>query len=422
MSSPANPDTQPAPTAQPFPIGMRELVLMLALTQSLQALAIDFMLPALGHIAHDLGVSDPNRRQLVVGLFLVGIGLGSLIPGTLADRYGRRPVMLGCIAGYVVISFACAVTTDFTVLAALRLIEGFICAGLAVIPLAVIRDRFEGDRMASLQSLMSVIFLVIPMLAPSLGQLVLLVAGWRWIFALMGIFGMAMGLWVALRLPETMHPDYRQSLNAKNIAANMAAVVTTRASIGYVFANCCTLAIIWGYVQSCQQLVGEHFGAGTAFPLFFGGMALCMACASFTNSRIVERFGARRVAHTALMLYLVVAAIQFAYAHSGRETLWPFVILMTLTMICGAFTGANFSSIALQPFARTAGAASSVQSFLRNSLAALLAAAIGQSYDGTARPLSDAIVIAGVASLGLVLWSERGGLFRRLNPPGTPRL
>ena len=415
MSSPAIPE------AKPFPIGLRELVTMLALTQALQALAIDFMLPALGNIAHDLGVADPNRRQLVVGLFLVGIGLGSLIPGILADRYGRRPVLLGCIAGYVAISFACAVIHDFTVLAVLRLVEGLVCAGLAVMPLAIIRDRFEGDRMASLQSLMSVIFLVIPMLAPSLGQIVLLVAGWRWIFAVMGLLGAVMGLWVALRLPETLRPEYRQSLGLRTIAANMRDVVTTRASIGYVFANCCTLAVIWGYVQSCQQLVAEHFGAGTRFPLIFGGMALCMACASFTNSRIVERFGARRVAHSALMLYLVVATVQYAYAHSGRETLWPFVILMTLTMICGAFTGANFSSIALQPFARTAGAASSVQSFLRNSFAALLAAGIGQSYDGTARPLSDAIVVAGIVSLALVLWSERGRLFRRLNPPGTPR-
>jgi len=415
MNSPANPE------AKPFPIGLRELVTMLALAQALQALAVDFMLPALGNIAHDLGVSDPNRRQLVVGLFLLGIGLGSLIPGSLADRYGRRPVLLGCIASYVAISFACAVVEDFTVLAVLRLVEGFICAGLAVIPLAIIRDRFDGDRMASLQSLMVVIFLVVPMLAPSLGQIVLLVAGWRWIFAVMGLLGAVMGLWVGLRLPETLRPEYRQSLGFGTIAANMKAVVTTRVSIGYVFANCCMVSVIWGYVQSCQQLVGEHFGAGTRFPLIFGGMALCMACASFTNSRIVERFGARRVAHSALMLYLVVATVQYAYAHSGRETLWPFVILMTLTMICGAFTGANFSSIALQPFARTAGAASSVQSFLRNSFAALLAAGIGQSYDGTARPLSDAIVVAGIVSLALVLWSERGRLFRRLNPPGTPR-
>lgn len=405
----------------PLPTGLRELVVMLALAQALQALAIDFMLPALGPIANDLGATDPNRRQLVIGLFLIGIGLGSLIPGTLADRYGRRPVLLGCIAAYVAISFACAVVDDFTMLAALRLIEGFVCAGLAVIPLAVIRDRFDGDRMASLQSMMSVIFLVVPMLAPSLGQLVLFVAGWRWIFAIMGVLGAVMGLWVALRLPETLRPEFRQSLGARAIATNMANVVTTRASIGYVFANCFTLAVMWGYLQSYQQLVGEHFGAGTALPVFFGGMAACMACASFTNSRIVERFGARRVAHSALMLYLVVGVVQLALAHSGRETLWPFVVVMTLAMICGAFTSANFSSIALQPFARTAGAASSVQGFMRNSLAALLAAGIGQSYDGTARPLSNAILTAGILALALILWSENGRLFRRLNPPGAPR-
>ena len=411
----------PASDATPFPIGKRELMVMLALAQALQALAIDFMLPGLGAIAQDLGTADPNRRQLVVGLFLVGIGVGSLVPGALADRFGRRPVLLTCIAGYVAISFACALVQDFTVLAALRLLEGLICAGLAVIPLAIIRDRFDGDRMASLQSTMAVIFLVVPMLAPSLGQIVLIIAGWRWIFGLMGVFGAGMGLWVWLRLPETLKSEYRQTLGLKTIGGNMYEVLITRASIGYVLANCCTLAIIWGYVQSSQQLVGEHFGAGTAFPLFFGGMALCMAGASFTNSRIVERFGARRVAHAALMIYLVVAALQFWLAHSGHETLWQFVPLMTLTMVCGGFTSANFSSIALQPFARTAGAASSVQGFIRNCLASLIAAGIGQAYDGSARPLSDAIVAAGIAALGLVLWSERGRLFRRLHPPGAGR-
>ena len=201
----------------------------------------------------------------------------------------------------------------------------------------------------------------------------------------------------------------------------MRMVMTTRASIGYILGGACSVGVMWGYIQSSQQLVGEHFGAGEAFPLIFGLMALCMAFANLANSRIVERFGARRVAHTALLFYIAIALLQFYLAHRGTETLWQFVPVMTLTMMCMGFTGANFIAIGLQPFARMAGAASSVQTFVRNSLGGLIGAFVGQAYDGSARPLSSALVIAGGVILCLLLWSEEGRLFRRLHPPGTAR-
>lgn len=402
-----------------FPIGKRELVVMLAFAQALQALAIDSMLPALGHIAADLHVSDPNRRQLVVGLFLVGIGVGSLIPGTLADRYGRKPVLLGAVIAYVVLCAACALAQDFTLLVALRFIGGVVSGGLSAVGSAIIRDRFAGDRMASLQSLIAMVFMVVPMLAPSLGQVVLLVAGWRWIFGTIALMGVGMALWIGLRLPESLAAERRVPISVGRIFGSVGEVLLCRESIGYVIASSMTMGIMWGYIQSCQQLLGEHFGAGQAFPALFGVMALSMAVASFTNSRLVLRFGARRTGHAALLLYGATAVVQYLLAHSERETLWQFVPLMTLNMICGSFMGANFASIALQPFARIAGAASSLQLFIRTLGASLLGAAIGQAYDSSARPLSTAMVLGWAVALTLVLFSERGRLFRRLNPPGT---
>lgn len=426
MPSPQDPTSRPdALPAEPgdraLRIGQRELVAMLAFCSALQALAIDAMLPALGDISRELAASDPNRRQLVVGLFLLGIALGSLAPGPLADRFGRKPVILWCIAGFVVTSLAGALVADFTLLAILRFVSGFLCAGLAVVPSAILRDRFEGDRMASLQSTMAVIFMVVPMIAPTLGQGVLMVAGWRWIFGLLGGLGVVMGIWVAIRLPETLKPEFRQPIHLRTIGGNFSLVIRTRGAIGYVLASTCTLGIMWGYIQSCQQLLGEHFGAGEAFPLFFGGMALAMAMANLVNSRLVERFGARRMGHGALCAYLLIALAQVWLAHGAHQTLWQFVIVMTLTMICSGFTGANFASIAIQPFAHIAGSASAVNTTIRNTVASMIGAAVGQSYDGSARPLSIAMVMAGVVALSLVLWSEKGRLFRRVLPPGSPR-
>lgn len=404
-----------------FPLGERELIFMVALIQSLQALAIDAMLPALPQISAELGVTNPNHRQLIVGLFLGGIALGSLIPGPLADRYGRKRVLLVGLVFYIVLSVACALVTEFNTMLALRALGGFACASMSVVPAAVIRDRFDGDRMARLQSLIAVIFLIVPMIAPTIGQGILVLAGWRWIFgmmALMGVLGLA---WVGLRLPESLDPANRQMIETRVIATNMAATFTNRTALGYILASACQLGLIWGWVQCCEQLLGEHFGAGQRFPYYFGGMALFMACGNFTNSRIVERFGARRVAHTALLAYIAVAALQVYLAHLPHQSLWQFVPVMALNMMLSGFMSANFSSIALQPFARTAGAASSVQSFVRLVIGTVIGMTVGQAYNQTAQPLAHGLLLAGIASLGLILWSERGRMFRRIIPPGVPR-
>lgn len=414
--------SSPTRPVQPFPLGKRELVAMLALAQALQALAIDSMLPGLGHIAHDLGVSDPNRRQLVVGVFLIGIGCGALLPGTLADRYGRKPILLGTIAAYAVLCAACALARDFTVLVVFRFFCGLLSGGLGAIGSAIIRDRFEGDRMASLQSLVFTVFMVVPMLAPTIGQAMLLLGGWRWIFGGMALMGLAMAVWIGVRLPETLDPANRQPISLSRIFGSTGEVLLCRPSIGYVIAAAMTTGVMWGYIQSCQQLLGEHFGAGASFPILFGGMAMFIAVGNFSNSRLVMRFGARRTGHTGLILYGLTALVQYLLAHTGRETLWQFVPLMSLNMLFGSFIGSNFSSIALQPFARIAGAASSLQLFLRTLIASLIGAAIGQAYDQSARPLSSAMVLCSVIALGLVLFSERWRLFRRPNPPWTPPL
>lgn len=409
-------DATPART-----MGARESIAMMALVMALQALAVDSMLPALGDIARDLAVADPNRRQLVVGSFLLASGFASLIPGSLADRYGRRPILLGCIGLYVLFSLGCAMVTSFDMLLVMRVLQAIGCGGLAVLPAAIIRDRFSGDQMAKQMSIISVVFMVVPMLAPSIGQVVLLFAGWRWIFVFLALMACAMAAWVAIRLPETLHPEYRQPIRPRAIVVNMIGAAVNRPSIGYVLGSALTFGAMIGYVNCSQQLVGEHFGAGPLFPVLFGFSALMMAVANFSNSRIVERFGARRVSHTAVIAFIAVSALQVWVSSWPDQTLWQFMPLMITNMILIGFIGANFGSIALQPFERTAGSASSMQAFLRTVIGSLIGIVIGQAYDGTAHPLGLGLLVTGVLSLLFVLFSEKGKLFRRLHPPGTPR-
>lgn len=400
-------------------IGRRELVVMVALLMSLNALAIDVMLPALDAIAVDLGAVDGNQRQLVVAVYLLANGLGCLVPGVYADRFGRRPLLLVSLAAYALFSALVVLVNDFTLLLVMRGLQGLLSAGLMVVPIAIIRDQYEGDAMARLMSLVSAVFITVPVVAPSFGQAILLVADWHMIFVALALFAGAAAVWVVMRLPETLDPANQQDIHLPTILANMKAGLFHRESIGYVVGTALLIGGVFGYVNSAQQLLGEHFAVGDWFPIVFGATAAMMAVASIVNSRIVERFGARRVSHIGVLMFIVASAAQvYSSIYHPGELIW-FAPLMATNLGLLGFLGANFGSIAMQPFAQIAGAASSIQTFVRMFGAAVVGLLIGQAYDGSAQPFAVALLMSSILATALVLYSERGKLFRRLNRPPT---
>ncbi len=393
----------------------RELIVLMALLMSLQAFGIDAMLPALGVMGDDLGAPG-NERQFVIGAYFLGSGIGAFFPGAFADRFGRRPVLAVGLIVYVLFSLACMLVTDFTTLIGLRLAQGLGCAGLSVVPAAIVRDRVGGDRMARLMSLIMMIFLVVPLVAPTIGQVILNLLGWRAIFGAMAVMGVLVGTWVWIRLPESLAPENRQDIEVPTILRNMGAALASRAAIGYVVGSALVFGSLFGFLNSSQQLIGEHFGAGQNFAIIFGAAVLGMVVANFTNARIVERFGARRVSHAALLVFIAASVAQY-FSAGVDQKLWEFVPILAVSMATMGFIGANFSSIAMQPFAHIAGAASSAQTSVRMVSGSLLGSMIGLAYDGTARPLATAMLACGLLALAVVLFSERGRLFRRVNRP-----
>jgi DHA1 family bicyclomycin/chloramphenicol resistance-like MFS transporter len=393
--------------------GFREFVVLIAGLMSLNALAIDAMVPALPAIGEALNVADENRRQLVVSLYVLGFGLTQIVYGPLSDRFGRKPVLIVSLVLYVGFALACWAAPSFTLLLAARMAQGGAAASTRVLVVSIVRDRFEGPRMARIMSLAFLVFLLIPMLAPVFGQLTLLVASWRAIFFGLALGGAIMLLWTLVRLPETLDPRYRRPLNPATIWDGTWQTLSNRQSLGYTLAFTLMMASLMGYINSIQQIVFDIFRRPELIAATFAGVALPMAFTSWLNSRIVERIGTRRVAHTGLALFTLAALVHLAIVLTGGESLWTFIAMQGLTMACFGLASANFGALAMQPLGHVAGTASSVQGTVGTIGGALLGLAVGQSFDGTLVPMVGAFATFGAIALLILLATEHGRLFGR---------
>jgi len=406
--SPYTPDAK-----APIVLGPREMIAMMASMMALNALAIDAMLPAFPAIREALNIPNANDAQFLISIYVLATGMGSLVYGPLADRFGRRPILLTCLIFYILFALGCALAPSFEFLLAMRFAQGLAAAALGVLVISVIRDIFEGDAMARLMSMIFIVFMAVPVVAPALGQLILYVAEWRYIFVLMGLMGCVVFVWVYIRLPETLRAENVLMLDLATITHSWKIVVFNRIGFGYIVASGFTIGALFGFLNSSQQIFDEVFDSADIFPYAFAAVAGTMAISNFFNSQIVERIGARRVSHCALLMFIVLSVCQILAGRMHDEPLILFLVLIALNMSMVGFTGANFGSIAMQPFGEVAGAASSFQAFVRTVLGAVIGGIVGQFFDGTTLPMSQGFLICGLISLVAVLFAEKGKLFQR---------
>jgi DHA1 family bicyclomycin/chloramphenicol resistance-like MFS transporter len=401
-----------APDETRFRPGFREFVALMAALMSLNALAIDAMVPALPAIGHALGVLEENQRQLVVSLYVFGFGTTQIVYGPLSDRFGRKPVLLAALVLYVCFALACAAAGSFALLLAARMLQGAAAAATRVLVVSIVRDRYEGPAMARLMSLAFLVFLLMPVLAPSFGQLTLLFAPWRAIFFGLAIFAAIVLAWSIVRLPETLHPEYRRPLSAAAIWSATRETLTNRQSLGYTLGFTFMMGSLMGYINSIQQIVFDVFQRPELIAATFAGVAGPMAVTSYANSRLVERVGTKRLAHAGLAGFTVFALVHLASAEIG-ESLPLFIVLQGLTMACFGLSSANLGALAMQPLGHIAGTASSVQGTVGTICGALLGLAVGQSFDGSTIPMIGGFALFGATALVILTVTERGRLFGR---------
>jgi DHA1 family bicyclomycin/chloramphenicol resistance-like MFS transporter len=388
-----------------------EFVAIVASIMALNPLAMDMMLPALPNIGASFGISDGNYLQSVLSVFLLGFGIGQFVMGPLSDRFGRRPVLLGGMVLYGVASLLALFTPSFEMLLVARALQGLGTAATRVIATSIVRDCYAGRRMASVMSLVMMIFVAVPIIAPSFGQAVMVGGQWRGIFIVLMAYGVLALVWSALRLPETLPVSERKPLTVRQVLDSFRQTITNRQTIGYALAAAGVQGTLFGYVFSSEQVFTEIYHLGHYFPLAFATIAIGIALAGFLNSRLVIRLGMRVISHTALVIYALVAAVMLVAASSDMLPLALYMALSALALFTFGLMMSNFTALAMEPQGHIAGTASSLYGSITTLIGIGIGVTLGQLYDGTLLPFAIGSLICTLASIGIVLVTERGRMF-----------
>jgi len=398
-------------TVSPGALSRPEFIGLVAALMALNALAIDIMLPALPNIGAALGVANENERQLVVSSYMVGFGAAQLFFGPVTDRFGRRAPLFFGIGLYVLCAICATFAPTFAIMLGLRFVQGCGAAATRVIAMSVIRDRYSGREMASVMSLAFMVFMAIPIIAPGVGQIFLSFGTWHLIFIFMTVLATLIGSWAWLRLPETLHPEYRRELKLSVVADGFRAVFSNRVAFFYGLCGMLFFSAMFGFIICTQQIFVGIYHLGAWFPVAFASVAALMAVANFLNSRIVKHFGMRRVSHLATLIYLATGTTILILALMGPVNFWAFYGLLMILQFVFAWATSNMNSLSMEPLGRVAGTAAAVFGFMQTVGGAVIGTFIGQQFNGTLIPNATAYVVMGALVLCCVLIAEKGKLF-----------
>ena len=382
----------------------------MALTTSLVALTIDGMLPALPQIGSDLGVTDPSSPQLVVSMVFLGMAFGQLIFGPLSDSVGRKPALYVGIAVFIIGCLICIFATSFEMMIAGRVIQGIGASGPRIIPMALIRDEYEGRGMARIMSLIMMVFILVPMLAPLLGQIVIYYSDWRTIFTCFLILGLVILVWFAMRQPETLLVEKRIPLRAKTIADGFKEVLRNRITLGYTACMGMLSGPFVAYLSTAQPILEDQYALGSKFSLYFAALSFSIGIASYLNSRLVIKWGMRLLSFWALLAVISISVVfgLFVYISQTEPALWLFMAYMVFILFCNGILFGNVTTMAMEPMGHIAGVGAAVVGSLSTFISVPFGVWIGQSYEGSVIPLVLGFIGCFAVAFGLMQWAEGG--------------
>lgn len=385
-----------------------EFVVLMALIISMVALSIDTMLPALPEIASDLGVTQMNDSQYVISILFAGMAVGQMIFGPMSDSVGRKKAINLGFATFIVGCLVSLLATSFTTMLIGRFLQGLGAAGPRVVSTALVRDRYEGREMARVMSFVMTIFILVPVIAPAVGQVILIFSDWRGIFLLFLVLSFIALIWFNCRQPETLASDKRIKFSIEQILIDTKTIVTIPAAIGYTVAAGIIFGAFLGYLSSSQQIFQVQYALGDQFALYFGVLAASIGAASLVNAKLVIRFGMRQLSHGATV-FIVVLSVPFYFISQHYLGNPPLVQLMTYLLAVFFFIGilfGNLNALAMEPLGSIAGLGAAVVGSISTLISVILGVAVSSAYDGTVLPLVTGFALLGVGCLMVMALTE----------------
>ena len=382
-----------------------EFIILVSIMFGMIAFGTDTMLPAFPEIAKDLELLNVNKAQLIISSFILGTGVGQLISGPISDTFGRKPIItigliifiLACIAAYY------AETLEMMLVA--RFIQGLGISAPRTVTMALIRDLYSGRKMAQVMSLAMAIFVLVPALAPSIGQLLFINFGWRSIYMAFIAFALIGLLWLNLRQPETLPFEQRKKLSSTEFLSAFKVVITNTAVVKYTVTLALGFGALFGYLNSAQQIFVDTLGAGMKFPMYFAIISILAAPASFLNAALVMKYGMKLLATIGFALQIIFAIITILIINQDFISMeWLLVIFISWSVIAfflkGLYFG-NLNALAMEPMGEIAGMASAIIGASATMLGILIAIPIGLAFNGTATPVLFGYITC--SSLALIL-------------------
>lgn len=391
-----------------------EYILLVAILISIGAMGTDIMLPALDQIGQDFGVTNQNDVHFIVTAFFFGIAAGQVIMGPLSDSFGRKPVIY---LGYALFILGCLLSVfadSWAMMLIGRVLQGIGAAAPRIVTVALVRDQFEGRAMARIMSVVMAAFIIVPIIAPALGQVLIYYGGWRATFAGLIVLAVLVTVWFAKRQPETLHLARRQPFRIYHILRGILEVFRSRIALGYTIATGLMYGMFVGYLGSAQQIFDEVFGVGNLFAAYFAVSAASLGVASLVNAKFVMRIGMLRLTLAALIGLTVISFLFWValVSFDGRPPLVVFLSWQLAAFFCVGITFGNLNALALEPLGHIAGLGAAFVGSISTLISLPLAWVIGSNFDGTVYPMVSGFAVLGLAACFAVFWTERKAPYR----------
>ncbi len=372
---------------------------------SIAALALDALLPALETIGVVIGIKDSVDNQLLVVAIFLGLGIGPLLFGPYSDSIGRKPIVYMGLALFIVASFICVYAQSLEVMLVGRVLQGIGLAAPRTISIAIIRDMYSGDYMARIMSFITVVFILVPVIAPALGKFIMNLYEWEGIFYVQVIFSMIVGVWFWRRQPETLTVKNRVPFSGASFIHGFKEVITQKSTMGYTLISGCIVGSFLVYLSASQQIFELQYGLKEEFPYIFSATALSIGTAIFLNGTLVLRFGMKRLVHISIFAFFFIGLLYTVLFSSGINP--PVGVL--IGFFCAQFVSigflfGNIRALAMEPLGHIAGMAAAITGFISTMMAVPISIFIGSFAKTSSLPLFIGFTFAGMISIAVISW------------------